>query len=121
MIIRIQRFLAPLAATSLLAMPTVPLGATLGVTATVAVVEIAAPATAEAKPKWQAFVGPRNGTRRAVRAKSLRALEKKVEKKSGQFATEYVQNIDSGEWRPAPYEGRTADQDQFGNNLIQIR
>lgn len=44
------RFIAPLAASSLLAMPTVPLGATLGVTATVAVVEIAAPATAEARP-----------------------------------------------------------------------
>jgi hypothetical protein len=118
----IQKQLRRLLASSLAAASLLPVAslAPLGVTATVAVVEIAAPATAEAKPKWQAFVGNRNGTRRPVRAKSLKNLERKVERKSGQFATEYVQNMDSGEWRPAPYKGKPA-QDQFGNNLLQIR
>ena len=76
--------------------------------------------TAEAKPRWQAFVGPQYGNRRPVQADNLKSLREKVQKRSGKFATEYVQNIRSGQWRPAPYKGKPAT-DKFGNNLLQIR
>jgi len=78
------------------------------------------PAPSEAKPRWQAFVGAQNGARRPVRAQTLKSLGEKVQRRSGQFATEYVQDLKTGQWRPAPYKGAPAT-DKFGNNLLQIR
>lgn len=122
MIIRIQlqRFLAPLAAAASLLFPTVPLLGVATATTFVAVSEIATPAPSEAKPKWQAFVGPKHGTRRPIKADSLKSLREKVQKRSGKFATQGVQNLRTGEWSPAPYKGKPSI-DKFGNNLYQIR
>jgi len=93
---------------------------TVATVAIVAATFIATSPASEAKPKWQAFVGAQNGNRRPVQADNLKSLREKVQERSGKFATEYVQNIRSGQWRPAPYKGRPAT-DKFGNNLLQIR
>ncbi len=115
-----QKTTAAVAALSVSGAPVVPALLTTATVVGVAVVELTAPAPAEAKPRWQAFVGAQNGTRRPVKADNLKSLKAKIEKRSGKFATAGVQNLSTGEWRPAPYNGKPAI-DKFGNNLLQIR